>query len=318
MGRRESAILDVAAARGHDTALASDGAAGSGPGDVLFLIGTANYFPATFRRLARLRPEERPFVLLWHGEPLPAPRVSGLRPARRHARELVKIALRDPRTTDPKSNFRRLRQVLRAGLLDLVVVSTPWRQTFLAEQGIEAEWVPFGSFAPMGHDLGLQRDIDVMFFGAQDVPRRRRIVERMRREGIHVRSEGQWGPKGLWGDERTEVLNRTKIVLNLGRHPGELSGMRLLTAMVCGACVLSESIWDPRPFVPGVHYVDAPVEDLASAAAALLADDERREMIAAAGHAFALAHPLSESVARIIGLAEARAGRPATPRAAGR
>lgn len=311
-------MLRLAQARGHATALMPDGAEVTGPGDVLLMTGSATYFPATFRRLLRLEPADRPLSVLWHTEPLPAPRVSGLRPARRHARELAKIAVRDSRTADPRSNFRRLRRVLRAGLPDVLVVSTPWRQTFLAEQGVEADWVPWGWFEPFGHDLGLERDIDVMFFGAQDVPRRRRIVRQMRRAGIDVRSEGAWSPKGLWGDERTEVLNRSKLVLNLGRHPGELSGMRLLTGMACRACVLSESIWDPRPFVPGVHYAEAPVAGLADAAAALLADDARRTAIADAGHAFAFSLPLSESIARIIELAEGRSERPATPPSARR
>jgi hypothetical protein len=313
VGARERAVLRAAAARGHDGDVVPDGTDAGGPGDVLYMLGAATYFPATFRRLRRLAPEERPMTLLWHVEPLPAPAASGLRPERRHLRELAKVALRDPRTTDPRSNFRRLRAVLDAGLLDLLFVSTPWRKTFLAEQGIESEWVPFGWFKNLGHDLGLERDIDVMFVGAQDVPRRRRIVAQMRRAGIDVQAEGAWGPRGLWGERRTEVLNRTKLALNLSRHPGELSGMRLITAMANGACVLSEPIWDPRPFVRGVHYVEAPLDGLAAEAAALLADDARREAIAAAGHEFALSRPLSDSLARIIERVEERAASSSTP-----
>jgi hypothetical protein len=299
-------VLARAEARGHEGMVAHEDDIPTGPGEVLWLVGTANYFPGTFRRLRSMPAAERPFTVLWHVEPLPAPAASGLKPARRHARELVKIALRDPRTTDPRSNFRRLRRWLAAGLPDLLLVSTPWRQAFLAEHGIESEWVPWGYFEPHGHDLGLERDIDVIFFGAQDVPRRRRIVRQMRREGIDVVSEGAWGKSGLWGERRTEVLNRSRIVLNLGRHPGELSGMRLLTGMANRACVLSEPIWDPRPFVPGLHYAEAPVERLAAEARALLDDDARREAIAGAGHEFALSQPLSASIDRIIAMVEAR------------
>lgn len=318
MGAREEGLIAVVESLGHQGGIMADGAPEAGPGDVLLLFGGANYFPGTFRRLRELPAGRRPFVVLWHTEPLPAPRASGLRPARRHAKEWAKIALRDARTTDPRSNFRRLAAWRRCGLPDLVVVSTPWRQTFLAEHGIASEWVPFGYFWAMGHDLGLERDIDVMFFGAMDVPRRRRILRRLRRAGVDVRAEGAWGPNGLWGDRRTEVLNRSRIVLNLGRHPGELSGIRLLTAMACRACVLSEPIWDPRPFEPGVHYAEAPVDALAEAAQALLADEPRRTAIADAGHALALASPLDRSLERIVRLAADAHARSSTPRPAAR
>lgn len=300
---------------GQHAGVMADGADVPGPGDVVFLIGSANYYPGTFRRLLTQPADRRPLSVLWHNEPLPAPAASGLRPSRRHAREWAKVALRDRRVSDPRSNFRRLAQLQRAGLPDLVVASTPWRRTFLAEQGIAAEWVPLGYHEQMGHDLGLERDIDVMFVGAQDVPRRRRLIRRLRRAGLDVRTEGGWGADGLWGPKRLEALNRTKILLNLGRHPGELSGHRLLTGMANRCCVLSEPAWDPRPFEPGVHYAEAPVEELAEAAQALLADDARRTTIADAGHAFALARPLTDSVARIVRLAEEElARRRATPR----
>ena len=301
-------------ALGHEVVVVVDGFAEAAPGDVLFLQGSANYFPATWKRLRALTPEERPASLLWQIEPLPPPADSGLRPARRHLREWAKIALRDARTTDPKSNWARLRRLRGQDLPSHIAVSTGARQTFLAEQGVESTWAPFGHYDLMGDDLGLERDIDVMFLGAPDVPRRRRIIRRMRRAGIDVRSEGAWGRRGLWGDERTQVLSRTKILLNLGRHPGELSGLRLLKGMGTRCCVLSEPIYDPRPYVPGLHYAEAPIDSLADEAAALLADDARRTTIADAGHAFAMREQTIDRTLAILSEALARAA--ATPRPA--
>ena len=125
----------------------------------------------------------------------------------------------------------------------------------------------------IGRDLGLERDIDVLFVGAQDVPRRRRILRGCGARGSTVAGAGAWGEKGVWGEERTVAVNRTPIMLNLGRHPGELSGLRFLNGMATRSCVLSEPVWDPRPFVPGVHYAEAPVEELADDVGGLLADD---------------------------------------------
>ena len=270
------------------------------PGDAILMQGGPHHFPATFARLRSLPPEQRPASVLWQIEPLPPPAASGLRPARRHAREWAKVALRDPRINDPRSNWAILRALRRHGLPTAIAVSTGGRREFLAEQGVESTFAPFGHHEAFGRDLGLERDIDVMFLGAPDVPRRRRILRRLRRAGIAVVSEGAWGEKGLWGEERTVALNRTKILLNLGRHPGELSGLRLLKGMATRCCVLSEPIYDPRPFVPGLHYAEAPIESLAEEAAALLADDARRTAIADAGHAFALEEHTLERTAAIL------------------
>jgi hypothetical protein len=316
-GMRSNVMFQTVEQLGHRAEPVADGATEPEPGDVLVMTGSANYYPATFRRLLAEPPGRRPLSVLWHNEPLPAPAASGLRPARRHAREWAKVALGDRRVNDPRSNFRRLAELQRAGLPDLIVASTPWRRTFLEEQGIEAAWVPIGYHEQMGHDLGLERDIDVMFVGAQDVPRRRRLIRRLRRAGLDVRTEGAWTPEGLWGERRTEVLNRTKLLLNLSRHPGELSGQRFLIGMANRCCVLSEPAWDPRPFVPGVHYAEATVDELAAAAQALLADDARRQAIADAGHELALGMPLSDSMASIVRLAEeGLARRRASPRPA--
>jgi hypothetical protein len=42
---------------------------------------------------------------------------------------------------------------------------------------------------------------------------------------------------------------------------------------------------DPSPFVPGVHFVEAPLEGLLGAGLALLDDEARRREIVAAGQA---------------------------------
>ena len=77
--------------------------------------------------------------------------------------------------------------------------------------------------------------------------------------------------------------------------------------MATRCCVLSEPIYDPRPFVPGLHYAEAPIEALAEAAAALLADDARRTAIADAGHAFALEEHTLDRTAAILSEVAVRA-----------
>jgi hypothetical protein len=153
----------------------------------------------------------------------------------------------------------------------------------LAEHGVHADVVPIGSGARHCVDLGLERDIDVLFLGALEVPRRRRVVRRLRRAGLEVRAVGGWEKPEFWGDERAKLLNRTRILLNIGRFPGQMSGHRLVLGMGAGALVLSEPIHRPEPFVPGRHYVSATLEEIPAVAKRLLGDDEAREEIARCG-----------------------------------
>jgi hypothetical protein len=232
------------------------------PSALLLLQGSPNWYPRICARLERTRTEERPFVVVWHSEPLPSPRVSRLPSQRLHLRELAKIALRDPRATDPYTNLTRLERLARHGLPDLLAVSTRERQVTLEERGIDAELVPLGYYPALGRDLGLERDLDVLFLGALDVPRRKRALRRLRRLGVELVEKGDWSDASLFGEPRVELLNRTKILLNLARQPGQLSGLRMILGMANGALVVSEPIWLADPYVPGQHFVQAPLDEL--------------------------------------------------------
>jgi hypothetical protein len=48
--------------------------------------------------------------------------------------------------------------------------------------------------------------------------------------------------------------------------------------------VVAEPCYRPDPFVPGVHYAEAPVKELPDLIRYYLANDEERERIVAAGH----------------------------------
>lgn len=279
------------------------------PHEIVLALGNVGWFPREWPRLLSLPPVMRPRVILWHTEPLPFSRSSGLRLQRRHLRELAKIALRDLRATDPQTNWHKLRSLLEHGLPDLLVVSTPEKKEFLDEQGIEAEFVPLGYSPWHGRDLGIERDIDVLFLGALDVPRRKRLVRRLRRAGIDVRAAGSWTDPAFWGEPRTELLNRTKILLNLPRHPGLLSGQRMILGMANKALVISEPVHLSGPYEPGVHYVNASPDEMPEAIRRFLADDDARTRITETAYRLVTEELTTErSVARIVELAEARFG----------
>jgi hypothetical protein len=273
--------------------------------DLVWLFGSVNWYPETWRRLVSVPAPRRPAVVLWHTEPLPLPASAGIRLARRHARELAKIALRDPRRSDPKSNFRGLRRLLSRGLPDFLAVSTRERQLFLTEHGIESEFVPLGYDAEAhGRDLGLDRDIDVLFLGALDVPRRNRVLRFLRRAGVAVHAVGDWNDPACFGEGRTTLLNRTKILLNLARHPGMLSGGRMLLGMANKALLVAEPIYAPEPYRPGVHYVSAELGDWPETIAHYLADEAARDRITHEAYEFIRSSvTMRESVTRVLALA---------------
>lgn len=273
---------------------------------VILILGTAAWFPKLCRELERRSDSDRPFVAIWHSEPLPSPRASLLPAARLHLRELTKIVLRDPRATDPRTNARRIVRLHEQGLPHLLAVSTPERKDFLAEQGIDSHWIPFGYRPEHGRDLGLERTIDVLFLGAGDVPRRKQAIRVLARHGIDVVEVGGWKKgQGVWGERRIELLNRTRILLNFARQPGQLSGLRLIVGMANKTLVVSEPLWKPDPFVPGTHFVQAPLDEMADTIRYYLDHEDERERIAEQGHRFVTQELLYEdSIARLVQLIE--------------
>jgi spore maturation protein CgeB len=101
-----------------------------------------------------------------------------------------------------------------------------------------------------------------------------------------VVEKGGWGDKGYWGMTRTVLLNRTRILLNFARQPGQLSGQRLILGMGNKTLVVSEPLWKPAPFVPGEHFVQAPLDDLPDVIRHYLAHVDERRRIAEQGHRF--------------------------------
>jgi hypothetical protein len=299
-GRRDE-VTELLEAAGRTTVQTEDGPLRARREDVVLVLGNAGWFPALRRDLLSTPAARRPLVAVWHTEPLPLPRGAGVSRPRRHARELVKAALRDSRANDPATNHRRLRELVDAGAVDVLLTGGPASRQFLAEQGIASADLTLGCHPALGRDLGLERDIDVMFLGATDVPRRRRVLRDLRRHGIDVVQSGSWHDPRFWGEERTRLLNRVRILLNLPRRPAESAKTRLMLGMANGALVVSEPMYDASPFEAGRHYVSADADELPETIRRLLADDEERGRIAAAGHRFATTEvTLERSVGRLL------------------
>jgi glycosyl transferase family 1 len=310
------AVTRLLQAAGCQATQVGDGPVSMERDGVVWLQGNPHWYPTVWRQLATKPRFERPLTVVWHSEPLPPPTASRLPWPRLTLRELTRILLRRPGATDVYTNALRLRALARRDLLDLLVVSTRAGQQFLTERGIPAQWVPLGSIPSSGQDMNLRRDVDVLFIGDLSVPRRRRLIAQLRRQGVNLMAVGSWSDPAFWGENRTRLLNSAKIVLNIQRYPGELSGLRFILAMANKALAVSEPIYDPAPYVPGKHYVSASLADLPQLIRYYLAHEDERVAIADEGHRFVTQElTMVRSVARILELVRAqREQRPAEGR----
>lgn len=265
------------------------------PPDYVIVIG---YGPFTYeqghlhtvtRQVTALAGDRRPTFIWWLTENPPA---TGLPPG------LLKVAaaarLRLDRVLSGVKRggawrrwalkghrLRVLGQVLagwEAGAPDLLVMTSAARARFYGRFGVSSLVAPLPYHPIYGEDMDLRRDIDVLFLGSLNDGRRRRIVpslvSELRRRGLRVVVETH-----LYGEERTEMLNRTAVLLNVLRAPQDFVGQRLLLGAANGALVVSEPMTDASPFVPGRHFVSGSLSELADLAEHYARDATARQPI---------------------------------------
>jgi hypothetical protein len=219
-----------------------------------------------------------------------------------------------PRLLQKGHRFRIYGELMwahRHGLLDVLAVTSARRVEWLRTLGIEAIHVPTAYGPGYGRDLGLTRDIPVAWIGIGNqggiwAERRVRLLNRIKADlavrGVTVH---HWFA-GLGGEERTTVLNRTKVLLNLLQHPQDFTGHRLILGAANKALVASEPMVDSEPMQPGRHMIQAPVGELADRIVYYLEREDERRRITEAAYELAttrLTMPLAlETIFRAAGL----------------
>ena len=288
--------------------------------DLLLIIGTPNYILGLPADLAALRARfgQALLIVLWHlewlpdvGAPEPTLWIKMLKKwvdARRNGGQ---------HDNSGAANYMVIRQGVRQGLFDHVFVFTMRKTKFLQKHGVPSEYLAVGHHPIWGaaNPDGGTRDIDVLFLGEQDQKRRGRIVQALRveleKEGVTLNTMSDFDPAGLWGEARNVLLRRTKIYLSIYRHSLDFSGTRFCLGMGNGALVVSEPVADPFPFVPGRHFIEAPVPDLSRVILTYLQDDAAREKVCRQAREFLTRdYTMQASAERIVAQArEAGAGR---------
>jgi hypothetical protein len=213
-----------------------------------------------------------------------------------------------------------LHRIRSLGALDVLPVAGSGRTDYLRQRGFDAFPVFIGCHPVLGRDLGIDRDLDVVFVGQPGTRRRRALLRRLKTElaarGIDLRIYD--GVRAsLYGEERTQVLNRSKICLNVLKAPHDAVAYRLLVGAANKALIVSEPLRECTGFEPERHLVTRPIDRLADAIEFYLRHEaERRSICEAAYHLVTRELTMERAVGHILERSEQSRGVPhATPTA---
>ena len=284
-GDCESAIEHELAALGHRVRFFRFDAAVPGGVDVVFSFAGFRRFLQIPRALDRLPREARPTFVHWNTEGLVNVRVPyGLASAAGAVRSWIGRAGDRLERMRGLMRFGDIRYAARRGWLDVLADTSAIFAERFRSHGIPVVHAPFGT-SPLWHeDLGLERDVDVLWMGMRGTRRRATILSRLAAElaphGVRFHlADGVRSPF-VFGRDRTRMLNRAKITLNVTREWWCENSLRFTMAAPNRSLIVSEEILPHCPaWVPGTHFVASPVDRLAETILHHLRHEEPRRGI---------------------------------------
>lgn len=272
------------------------------PVDVVFLFGPFGHFLPMLEQLHVALADQNPTFIFWNTEGLPDlrlpwPMMSSLGNARSWLGRLQSKSSSESGALLAKFDpymirFRHLGDFLYAhqrGWIDVFAdISDVYAQIFRS-RGIPAVAAPFGGSQEWYAELGLCRDIDVLWMGKRATHRRSKLLDQvraaLRARGVDMYVIDNEERPFIFDEERTHLLNRTKITLNLLRTWYDENSLRICIAAANRSLVISEPLLPHVPhYQAGNHIVTAPVEQLADTIMYYLEHESERQRIAENGH----------------------------------
>jgi len=202
---------------------------------------------------------------------------------------------------------------IKRGWLDLLVETSSLFAQQDIEHGLPAVFVPWGTSHDWYADLHLKRDIDVLWFGKRRTKRRSNLIDSIRREmqahGFNMMVIDGVERPFIFGEERTRILNRTKIVISLLTQPYEyVCPFRFRVVAGNRGMVVSEAELNHHPAcIPGKHMIAAKADELVGQILYYLShEDERRQIAENAYHLATHELTLRNSIKTILNIVENR------------
>lgn len=290
--------------------------------DLVITIGPLSSLVPLANQLIASPPGTRPAFALIHTEPLPNPdlpewfRYNFGRLRSRAERALYREVA--PGEWRPYPVLRRLVGrayrfryygdlfwLQREGVLTVLAVWSRVMAGFLAARGFDPLVLRGGYQLDWGRDLNLERDTPVLWLGKPVSKRRTHLLTRLREElrqrGVDMKVVDGIEHPYVYGEERTVLLNRTKIMVNLVRARHDDNSMRYPLAAHNRVLLVSEPTLPHTFFEPGVHLVEVPVEQMADTICYYLEhDDERQSIVESAYQMVASNSQPGQAIAQVI------------------
>jgi hypothetical protein len=172
----------------------------------------------------------------------------------------------------------------RRGWLHIFADSSEVYAHIHRQHGLPTFYFPWGAVPRWYGDLRLQRDVDVLWMGKRGTKRRSDMLDRVRAElrghGIEIYVADNEENPYVFGDERTALLNRAKITLNITRTWYDDNFSRFSMAASNRSLIVSEPMLPHCPeYKAGVHYVSAPIDKLAESIVYYIKNEDKRAEI---------------------------------------
>jgi hypothetical protein len=192
------------------------------------------------------------------------------------------------------------------GMLRLIGALSETNAQFLRRHGLPAQQIPVGYHPLFGERLAVSRDIDVVFLGSTRDRRRRHLIDTLEEQLVSkavrvVVKDGSATRGGVFGKDRTLLLNRSKIMLNIMRQPWDDPVFRLLLAAPNGAMLLSEKLMPASTglFRPNIHFAESDLADIVDMVRFYLDNVSGRERIAETAREFVTTELTIEKMAGV-------------------
>lgn len=185
--------------------------------------------------------------------------------------------------------YRRVGELLALhsiGCIKLICAFSETQTRYLSQLGLPVTEIPLGIHSQFGRLMDIPRDVDVVFLGTTQDMRRRKwipyIEEKLAKFNVKmVIKDGSQERGTSYDEDRTMLLNRSKIMINVMKRSWDDPIFRLLLSCANGAMLLSEKIWQTSlgGFDPKQHFAESVLDRLPDTVLSYLGNETARQKI---------------------------------------